>query len=402
MPQNHFSRILLGVTGSIAAYKAPELVRALRAGGASVRVVLTAGGSAFITPLSLQAVSDEPVYQGLFDAEREAAMSHIQLARWTDCVLIAPASGHVLAKYANGLADDLLSTLLLATDAPVFVAPAMNLQMWQHPAVRDNLARLQSRGVAVLGPGVGAQACGEHGEGRMLEPAEIATRLQPALEPCLAGCRVLITAGPTWEALDPVRGLSNRSSGKMGYALACAAHQLGAEVCLISGPVALAPPLGVPSIPVESAGQMHQAVMDRLSGLSLFIGCAAVADYRPKTQAEQKIKKQDAPLSIDLVPNPDILADVAAHPDPPVTLGFAAETERHAEHATAKRKAKSADFIAVNNVGGEDCVLGQDHTELTLIDKAGAHALPPGTKRDVALELLQRIAPTVRGRSEDR
>ena len=399
MQQTHYSCIVLGVTGSIAAYKTPELVRALRAGGASVRTVLTEGGAAFITPLSLQAVSGEPVHRHLLDADREAAMGHIELARWADAVLVAPASADMLAKYANGLADDLLSALLLATDAPVFVAPAMNLQMWQHPAVRDNLARLQSRGVTVLGPGEGAQACGEHGEGRMLEPAEIAARLMPALEPCLAGCRVLITAGPTWEALDPVRGLSNRSSGKMGYALAEAARQLGAEACLISGPVALAPPVGVPCIPVESAEQMHAAVMDRLSGLSLFIGCAAVADYRPKTQAEQKIKKQGAPMSVDLVPNPDILADVAARPDPPVTLGFAAETERHEEQAAAKREAKGADFIAVNNVGGEDSVLGKDHTALTLIDEAGAHALSPGTKRDAALELLQRVAPMVQARS---
>ena len=401
MPQINYSCILLGVTGSIAAYKAPELVRTLRAGGAQVRVVLTEGGSAFITPLSLQAVSGEPVHQHLLDADREAAMGHIELARWADAVLIAPASADMLAKYANGLADDLLSALLLATDAPVFVAPAMNLQMWQHPAVRDNLARLQSRGVTVLGPGSGAQACGEHGEGRMLEPAEIAAHLQPALEPCLAGCRVLITAGPTWEALDPVRGLSNRSSGKMGYALACAAHQLGAETCLISGPVALAPPIGVPCIPVESASQMHAAVMDRLSGLSLFIGCAAVADYRPKTQAEQKIKKQDTPISVDLVPNPDILADVAARPDPPVTLGFAAETERHAEQAAAKRKAKGADFIAVNNVGGETSVLARDHTEITLIGPTDTEALNPGTKHAVALDLLQRVAPAVRARAAD-
>lgn len=386
-------RIVLGVSGGIAAYKSAELVRRLREAGAEVRVVMTAGATRFITPLTLQALSGQPVRTELFDTAAEAAMGHIELARWADAVLIAPASANTLARLAQGLADDLLSTLCLATRAPLLVAPAMNQAMWEHPATRQNLATLRGRGVQVCGPGVGGQACGETGPGRMLEPPELVAALAGAFATgALAGLRVLITAGPTREAIDPVRFISNRSSGKMGYALAAAAVEAGARVVLVSGPVALTPPARVECIPVESAADMHAAVLAHAGECDIFIAAAAVADYRPPAPAEYKLKKHAAALRIDLERTGDILAAVAARRPAPFTVGFAAETERLAEHARAKRMAKSVDMIAANwvNVPGQG--FEADDNALTVYWEGGECELPRASKTQVARALIARIA----------
>ncbi len=365
-------RILLGVSGGIAAYKSAELVRRLREAGAEVRVVMTAGATQFITPLTLQALSGQTVRTELFDAQAEAAMGHIELARWADAVLIAPASANTLARLAQGLADDLLSTLCLATRAPLLVAPAMNHVMWEHPATQANMTTLRERGVHICGPGVGSQACGESGPGRMLEPAELIVELAQLFNVgALAGLRVLMTAGPTREAIDPVRFISNRSSGKMGYAIAAAAAEAGARVVLVSGPVALPPPERVECIYVESASDMQAAVMARVHDCDIFIGTAAVADYRPQAVAEHKLKKHTAALHLDLERTTDILAAVAALHPAPFTVGFAAETERLAEHARSKRMAKSLDMIAANwvNVPGQGFAV--DDNALTLYWEGG-------------------------------
>ncbi|MFP5506980.1 MAG: bifunctional phosphopantothenoylcysteine decarboxylase/phosphopantothenate--cysteine ligase CoaBC, partial [Gammaproteobacteria bacterium] len=349
-------RILLGVSGGIAAYKSAELVRRLREAGAEVRVVMTAGATRFITPLTLQALSGQPVRTELFDAAAEAAMGHIELARWADLVLIAPASANTLARLAQGLADDLLSTLCLATRAPLLVAPAMNNAMWEHPATQANLSLLRERGVRACGPASGSQACGETGPGRMLEPAELVAAVAAQFQTgALAGLRVLVTAGPTREAIDPVRYISNRSSGKMGYAVAQAAAEAGARVVLVSGPTALPAPARVDCVRVETAAEMHAAVMARVADCDIFVAAAAVADYRPRAAAAHKLKKKSATLPLELERTRDILADVAARPPAPFTVGFAAETERLAEHARAKRMAKSLDMIAANlvNVPGQ-------------------------------------------------
>ena len=389
-------KILLGVTGGIAAYKAAALVRGLRAAGAEVRVVMTAAAKSFIGPLTLQAVSGNPVRWELLDPQAEAGMDHIELARWAELVLVAPASAHCLARLAHGLADDLLTTLCLATGAPLVLAPAMNQGMWAHGATQANVALLQQRGARLLGPAVGEQACGEVGPGRMLEPEQIIAALQgegaPVPDQVLHGVNALVTAGPTREAMDPVRFLSNRSSGRMGYALSQALTELGAEVCLVSGPVSLAAPPGVERLLVESALDMRHAVMARVATARLFVATAAVADYRPADPAATKIKKGQAEVTLRLVRNPDILAEVAGLPDPPFTVGFAAETERVEEYASAKMLAKRLDMIAANQVGGSQGGFERMDNAVTLLWPGGRESFPLLPKLALARRLAAHIA----------
>ncbi len=386
--------ILLGISGGIAAYKAADLTRRLRDAGAEVRVVMTEGATHFITPLTLQALSGHPVRVSLWDEEHEAAMGHIELARWADAILIAPASADLMARLAAGMANDLLTTLCLACEAPMFLAPAMNRVMWAHPATRANAATLQERGATLLGPGAGSQACGETGEGRMLEPLDLVEHLHKhfSIGP-LAGKKVVITAGPTREAIDPVRYISNRSSGRMGYALAEAARNAGAEVVLVSGPTALPAPAGVQRIDVESALAMREAVMRALP-CDLFIGTAAVADYRAAVIAPGKIKKAAETLAIELVKNPDILAEVAARPDRPFTVGFAAETDHLLDHARDKLVRKHLDMIAANRVG-EGLAFDQPDNALTVLWRDGIKELPQADKRVLARQLIELIADRV-------
>lgn len=398
MPSLAGKRVLLGVTGGIAAYKSPDLVRRLREQGADVRVVMTPAAAKFVTPLTFQAVSGHPVRGSLWDEAAEAAMAHIELARWADVVLVAPATADFLARLAAGMADDLLATLCLVSDAPLCVAPAMNRVMWAHPATRDNLERLAARGVLVFGPSSGDQACGEIGAGRMLEPVELVAALQSgpgARSGPLAGQRVLVTAGPTRESLDPVRYLSNRSSGKMGFAVAAAAARAGAEVVLVSGPVEIAPPPGVRLVKVESAAQMREAVQAELPGTALFISAAAVADYRPAQPAPQKIKKHSGELALELVRNPDILAEVAAGSPRPFVVGFAAETDNVEPNAQLKLEGKSLDMIAANRVGA-DCGFDRDENALLVLWPGGREDLGCGTKSDLAERLLRLIAERMR------
>lgn len=385
--------IVLGVTGGIAAYKSADLVRRLREAGAEVRVVMTRAATEFVTPLTFQAVSGQPVHTSLLDPEAEAAMGHIALARWADAVLVAPASADMLARLAHGQADDLLTTLCLASEAPLAVAPAMNRVMWLHPAVRDNVSLLERRGVSVFGPGVGDQACGEQGAGRMLEPLELVRHLGGLFGPRpLRGKRVVVTAGPTREALDPVRFISNRSSGRMGFALAAAARDAGAEVDLVSGPVTLNTPAGVRRTGVETAAEMHQAVQALLDGCDLFIGCAAVADYRPRQVATEKIKKREQQMQVELERNPDILAGVASASPRPFTVGFAAETGDLQGHAEDKRRRKGLDLIAANLVGQPDSGFDVDSNRLWLRWQDGDCWLGPAPKDQIAAELIAFIA----------
>jgi len=384
-------KVLLGVTGGIAAYKAPELVRRLRDAGADVRVVMSAGAEAFITPLTLQAVSGHRVRTRLLDPEAEAGMGHIELARWADEIVVAPATAHAIARFAAGLADDLLSTLLVATEARIWLAPAMNRVMWASPSVRDNCALLESRGVHILGPSVGSQACGEQGQGRMLEPGELVTALGGGDGP-LAGCRFVVTAGPTHEPLDPVRFIGNRSSGRMGFAVALALAEAGAEVDLVAGPVHLPTPPRVRRHDVHTAREMHQTVMAHIDQADGFVGVAAVADYRPASEAGDKIKKSDASMAVELVPNPDILADVAGRADRPrMVVGFAAETRDLEAAARGKLAAKKLDLIAANRVGKD---LGFDADDNALeVFSAGKHwQLTTKSKTTLARELVAIIA----------
>jgi phosphopantothenoylcysteine decarboxylase / phosphopantothenate---cysteine ligase len=389
--------ILLGVTGSIAAYKAPELVRRLRDGGAAVRGVMTASAARFITATSLQAVSARPVRNDLWDEDAEAAMGHIELARWADLVLIAPASAEIMMRLATGSASDLLTTLCLATEAPLVIAPAMNRVMWANAAVQANRQILLDRGVRVLGPGRGDQACGEFGEGRMLQPEEIAAQVlnSPAEgaghRPLLRGRTVMVTAGPTREAIDPVRFISNRSSGKMGYALAEAARDAGAKVILISGPVSIALPEGVEGVAVESADQMFSETQNRIGGVDIFIGAAAISDYRPSTVRPQKIKKTSPELHIDLVKAPDTLAAVAKLDNGPFTVGFAAETERLREHALAKLERKKIDLIVANLVG-QGRGFDREQNAAEVYWKGGDRSFPLMDKDALARELVRLIA----------
>lgn len=386
------NQILLGVGGGISAYKSVDLVRRLRERGFVVRVVMTRAATAFVGPLTFQAVSGHPVGTDLLDPAAEAGMGHIELARWADWLLIAPATADLMARLAAGIADDLLTTLALATTAPLILAPAMNQQMWRHPATQENLARLQARGARILGPGVGSQACGDQGPGRMLEPLEIAESLaQPGHQP-LAGVRVLLTAGPTREPLDPVRYLGNRSSGRMGYALASALTDLGARVVLISGPSALPPPVVVEVVKVETALEMHAAVIARSRDCEIFVSTAAVADYRPAEPAETKIKKGAEALEIRLVRNPDILAEVAALPSPPFTLGFAAETDQVEHYARGKLMDKRLDMIAANRVGAETGGFERAENALLVLWNGGQRELPMMSKVELARGLATLLA----------
>jgi len=398
MPSLSGKHVLLGVTGGIAAYKAPDVVRRLREAGAEVRVVLTASAAQFVTPLTFQAVSGHPVRESLWDDSAEAAMSHIELARWADIVLVAPATADFIARLAAGMADDLLTTLCLATDAPLAVAPAMNRLMWANPATRDNVARLAARGMTVLGPGTGEQACGETGEGRMLEPREIVAALPVPVgesDGTLAGMRVLVTAGPTREALDPVRYLTNRSSGKMGYAVAAAAARAGGDVVLVSGPVDITPPAGVRVVRVETAAEMRAAVHAELPGTAVFVSAAAVADYRPARAAPQKMKKHAGEMSLELVRNPDILAEVAAATPRPFVVGFAAETEHVEANARLKLEGKSLDMIAANKVG-TDCGFDREDNSLLVLWPGGREDLGSGGKAELAERLVGLIAERMR------
>ncbi len=385
-------RILLGVTGGIAAYKSADLVRRLRDAGAEVRVVMSHGALAFITPLTFQAVSGNPVHTELLDEAAEAGMGHIELARWADTVLVAPATANFIARLAHGLADDLLSTICLATAAPVVLAPAMNQQMWTNLATRANCATLEQRGVRLIGPASGAQACGDTGPGRMVEPSELVSALAASGESALAGRHVLVTAGPTYEDIDPVRFIANRSSGRMGFAIAQAAREAGARVSLVAGPVALETPQGVERTDVRSAQEMYAATLDLAAAADVFISVAAVADYRPARPAAQKLKKGLPRQKIELVANPDIVSAVAALEQGPLTVGFAAETEKLKEHALEKLSRKRLDMIAANRVGQAGSGFESDQNEILLLTPSGEQNLGQGSKRKLAQLLIQAVA----------
>ncbi len=387
------TRILLGVTGGIAAYKSPDLVRRLMDRGAEVQVVMTGAAQRFVTPMSFQAVSGRPVRCDLWDGAAEAAMGHIELARWAQLVLIAPASADFLARLAGGRADDLLATLCLATEAPIFIAPAMNKIMWANKATQANVETLTARGVRILGPGAGNQACGEVGPGRMWEPAALAASVlePPANAGLLAGLNILITAGPTRERLDPVRYLTNRSSGKMGFAVAAAAREAGAHVTVVCGPVHLATPAGVTRIDVESARDMYAAVHRHIAKADVFIAAAAVADFQPVTVSKHKIKKQGVAVKLDLEPAPDIVKSVGDMSKRPFVVGFAAETDHVEENARGKLKRKKLDMIAANHVG-DGIAFDCDDNALTVIWPGGKSDVPRGPKIDVARALIALIA----------
>ncbi len=387
------TRVLLGVTGGIAAYKSPDLVRRLIEYGAEVQVVMTAAAQKFVTPLTLQAVSGRAVRYELWDSSAEAAMGHIDLARWAQIILIAPASADFIARMAGGRADDLLATLCLATEAPITLAPAMNRLMWANSATQANIAILVKRGVRVLGPAVGMQACGEVGEGRMWEPANLAQNIMESSTNAglLAGLKVLITAGPTRERIDPVRYLSNRSSGKMGFAVAAAAREAGAHVTLIAGPVQLPTPASITRIDVESARDMYAAVHRHVAVADLFIAAAAVADFQPVTVASTKIKKQGIAIKLDLEPAPDIVKSVAEKATRPFVVGFAAETNDVEENARGKLKRKKLDMIAANHVG-DGIAFDCDDNALTVLWAGGKAEVPRGPKIEVARELIALIA----------
>ncbi len=393
--------ILLGVTGGIAAYKACELVRLLRRAGAEVRVVMTRGATEFVTPLTFQALSGQPVRSELFDAAAEAGMDHIELARWADLVLVAPASADFLARLAAGMADDLLATLCLAAAVPLVLAPAMNRQMWQAPATRENVDRLSARGVHVLGPATGEQACGEVGPGRMLEPAELLAGVEALCGGgLLAGVSALVTAGPTREAIDPVRFISNRSSGKMGFAVAAALAAAGADVVLVAGPVQLPTPPGVRRVDVESAAEMMAAVAGER--FDLLVATAAVADYRPTTAATGKMKKEQPATTLALTRNTDILATISTQRPDVFTVGFAAETDDLARYARGKLAEKKLDMIAANWVGG-DRGFDSESNALQVYWADGDSALEEAPKSELARRLVKLIAErylqssTVRG-----
>ena len=387
--------IVLGITGGIAAYKAPDLVRRLRERGGEVQIVMTASAEEFVTGTALQAVSGRPIRSNLWDKEAEAAMSHIELARWADVVLIAPATAEVMARIVSGGAPDLLTTICLATEAPIAVAPAMNHVMWNNPATQANRKVLEERGVHILGPGVGSQACGETGAGRMLEPDAISAAVFDLGisrgEGLLAGKKVVITAGPTRETIDPVRYISNRSSGKMGYAMARAAIAQGAEVFLISGPVNLPEPAGIEVCHVLSAQDMYEAAHDNIEDADIFIAAAAVADYRPADVKQQKIKKNEESMSIQLVRCPDILASIAALDTGPFTVGFAAETEKVDDYARSKLENKKLDMIIANRVG-DDCGFDSDDNSVNVFWSDGERHFPTARKSELARNLIELMA----------
>ncbi len=383
-------KLVLGITGGIAAYKAAELVRLLVKAGFDVQVVMTSAACQFITPVTMQALSGKPVFIDMWDSSVSNGMPHIELSRHADAILVAPASADFMAKLVQGRADDLLSTLCLARDCPLLVAPAMNKQMWENPATQRNINQLKEDGISILGPDSGEQACGEIGLGRMLEPESLLALVNAHFTPkLLAGKRILITAGATLEMLDPVRAITNLSSGKMGYAIAQAAADMGAEVTLISGASSVSAPSGVRKISAVSANEMYDAVMSNIIKQDIFIAVAAVADYRPVTQQPEKIKKSSSTLTIELTRNKDILAEVASLPNAPFCVGFAAETENLLEYAEAKRKAKKLPLI-VANLAGE--ALGSDENSVTLLDENGAHSLARAPKTEVAKLLLTHVA----------
>lgn len=388
-------RLLLGITGGVAAYKAAALARLLVRSGADVRVAMTEAATRFVTPVTLQALTGQTVWTDLWDARVPDNMGHIELSRDRDLIVVAPASGNFLGKLAAGLADDLLSTLCLARRCPLLVAPAMNVEMWENPALQRNLHTLRGDGVHFAGPAAGDQACGEVGMGRMLEPEEIVEEIEAFFQPkVLAGKRVLVTAGPTEEAIDPVRSITNASSGKMGYAVARAAREAGARVTLVSGPVSLAAPAGVERVSVKSAEQMFEAVKQAAPASDVFIAVAAVADYRVKNRAAQKIKKGAGGMTLELAENPDILAHVAAMKNAPFCVGFAAESEKLAEHARAKRAKKKIPLLAANLA---QAALGAEQNEITLFDDAGEHPLGRGPKLELARKLVAHVAAMLAG-----
>jgi phosphopantothenoylcysteine decarboxylase/phosphopantothenate--cysteine ligase len=398
LPELQGRHFVLGLSGGIACYKAAELTRELVRVGATVQVVMTEGAERFITAVTMQALSNRPVYSSTWDARPDNAMAHINLTREADAVLVAPASAEFIAKLAHGRADDLLSLLCVARPidrCPLLVAPAMNREMWAHPATQRNLAQIAADGATVLGPAAGDQACGEVGDGRMLEAQELRDAVIALFQPKrLAGRSVLVTAGPTYEAIDPVRGITNLSSGKMGFAIARAAAEAGAKVTLVAGPVALATPAGVARIDVRSARQMYDAVLPRAPLHDVFVATAAVADWRPADAVEHKIKKvagQGAP-SLALVENPDILAAVAALPQRPYCVGFAAESHDVEQHARAKLEKKKVPLI-IGNLG--PATFGQDHNALLLVDAAGTRALPHADKLTLARQLVAEIAQRI-------
>ena len=391
-PRRRNSRVLVGITGGIAAYKSPDLVRRLIERGADVRVVMTRGAREFITPLTLQGVSGHPVYQHLLDTDAESGMGHIELARWAEVIVVAPATANFIAKTAGGVADDLLSTLILASEAELVLAPAMNQQMWQSAATRENIAALTRRGITIIGPDAGDQACGEVGAGRMVEANDIASRIMGEDLPArYHGKAFLITAGPTWEAIDPVRGITNHSSGKMGFALAEAARDFGGQVTLVAGPVHLETPQGVNRHDVVSAKQMHTRVFELVDSADVFMGVAAVADYRPKQVADQKIKKSGDDLIIEMIKNPDILAQVATHNPRPFTVGFAAETQDIKDNAQKKLANKNVDAIVANNVLGADSAFGNDSNAASLFHRHGSIELKRSDKYGLAVKILEHI-----------
>lgn len=382
--------IVLGITGGIAAYKAAELVRLLVKANIDVQVVMTEAACQFITPVTMQALSGKPVFKDMWDASIANGMPHIELSRAADAIVIAPASADFIAKLVHGRADDLLSTLCLARDCPLLVAPAMNKQMWDNPATQRNIAQLNTDGITMLGPDSGEQACGEIGLGRMLEPEDLFNLIQAHFQPkILAGKKMLVTAGATLEMIDPVRAITNLSSGKMGYAIAQAAFEMGADVTLVSGASTLKPPLGVKLISATSADLMYLSVMQNIAAQDIFISVAAVSDYSPVETSSQKIKKSKSSLTIELKPNKDILAEVASLPNPPFCVGFAAETENLLEYAEAKRKSKKLPLIVANLMRDS---MGQDENSVTLLDDKGTHTLPRLPKQSVAELLLQHIA----------
>ena len=397
-------KILLGVTGGIAAYKCAELVRLLKKAGADVVVSMTEAATRFVTPLTFQALSGHPVAVDAWNPDQGNGMHHIELTRSADLMIVAPASADFIAKMAQGRADDLLSTLVLARDCPAAVAPAMNRQMWSNPATQRNVAQLRADDIAVWGPAAGEQACGETGEGRMLEPSALLESAITALTPkLLRGQRIVMTVGPTFEPLDPVRGITNRSSGQMGYAMARAFAQAGAEVVMVSGPVNLAVPLGVRRIDVLTAAQMRQAVMAEIGDASVFVGVAAVADYRPLEVAEHKLKKTepadaDGARSIELTTNPDILAEVASLPAAPYCVGFAAESQNLDEYAEAKRLRKRLPLVIGNLVADG---LGTADNRVTLYDETGRLPLPPLPKVDLAKRLVEELAKRIGASAEE-
>ncbi|PJC85340.1 bifunctional phosphopantothenoylcysteine decarboxylase/phosphopantothenate--cysteine ligase CoaBC [Vibrio sp. HA2012] len=392
--------ILLGISGGIAAYKCAELTRRLIERGAEVHVVMTEAAKEFITPLTMQAISGNPVAESLLDPRAEASMSHIELAKWADIVLLAPATADLIARIAAGMGNDLVSTAVLATDAPIAVAPAMNQQMYQNMATQENIATLKRRGMHIWGPDSGEQACGDIGPGRMLQPMDLVERCEAFfrgqhLPKLLKGKSLLLTAGPTREALDPVRYITNHSSGKMGYALAQAAAAMGAEVTLISGPVALQAPAGIKVIPIETAQQMYLEVMSRVTDNDIFIGCAAVADYRPDTVAEHKIKKttDNDTITIHMIKNPDIIASVAAlKTDRPFSVGFAAETQNVEQYALSKLERKNLDMICANNVSVSGQGFNSNDNALTLYWKDGKKSLPLDSKLALSREILTAVS----------